>query len=134
MQQWITESSGENASKKGKENFSNVPRPSHSPVRHYQSTMHVAFMILSIVCSDRFTRMTFFLVFLPFDNFRIIDHPIPHPGEGNSNLLQFSCLGNSMDKGAWWATVHGVSRVRHDLLTTPPPPHTNIHTCECTFI
>ena len=30
------------------------------------------------------------------------------PGEGNSNPLQYSCLGNFMDRGAWWATVHGV--------------------------
>ena len=29
-------------------------------------------------------------------------------GEGNSNLLQYSCLENPMDRGAWWATVHGV--------------------------
>ena len=28
------------------------------------------------------------------------------PGEGNGNPLQYSCLGNSMDRGAWWATVH----------------------------
>ena len=28
------------------------------------------------------------------------------PGEGNSNLLHYSCLGIPMDKGAWWATVH----------------------------
>ena len=32
------------------------------------------------------------------------------PGEGNSNLLQYSCLENSMDRGAWWATVHGVAK------------------------
>ena len=31
------------------------------------------------------------------------------PGEGNSNPLQYSCLGNLMDRGAWQATVHGVS-------------------------
>ena len=31
-------------------------------------------------------------------------------GEGNGNPLQFSCLGNPMDRGAWWATVHGVER------------------------
>ena len=30
------------------------------------------------------------------------------PGEGNGNPLQYSCLGNRMDRGAWWATVHGV--------------------------
>ena len=29
------------------------------------------------------------------------------PGEGNGNPLQYSCLDNSMDRGAWWATVHG---------------------------
>ena len=28
------------------------------------------------------------------------------PGGGSGNLLQYSCLGNPMDRGAWWATVH----------------------------
>ena len=32
------------------------------------------------------------------------------PGEGNGNLLQDSCLENSMDRGAQWAIVHGVAR------------------------
>ena len=36
------------------------------------------------------------------------------PGEGNGNPLQYSCLENPMDGGAWWATVHGVARVGHD--------------------
>ena len=31
------------------------------------------------------------------------------PGEGNGNLLQYSCLVNPMDRGAWRATVHGVT-------------------------
>ena len=31
------------------------------------------------------------------------------PGEGNGNPLQCSCLENSTDRGAWWATVHGVT-------------------------
>ena len=31
------------------------------------------------------------------------------PGEGNGSPLQYSCLGNSVDRGAWWATVHGVA-------------------------
>jgi len=35
--------------------------------------------------------------------------------------LQYSCLGNPMDGGAWWATVHGVARVRYDLEIKPPP-------------
>ena len=32
------------------------------------------------------------------------------PGEGNGNPLQYSCLGNLMDRGAWWATVHRVAK------------------------
>ena len=32
------------------------------------------------------------------------------PGEGNGNLLQYSCLENSMERGAWWATIHGISK------------------------
>jgi len=32
------------------------------------------------------------------------------PGEGNGNSLQYSCLVNSMDRGAWWTTVHGVTK------------------------
>ena len=45
------------------------------------------------------------------------------PGEGNGNLLQYSCPENLMDREAWWATVHGVARVGYDLATKPPPPH-----------
>ena len=32
------------------------------------------------------------------------------PGEGNGNPLQYSCLENSMDRGAWWAIVHGIAK------------------------
>ena len=40
------------------------------------------------------------------------------PGERNGNSLQYSCLGNPMDRGAWWATVNGVAeRAGHDLAT-----------------
>ena len=42
------------------------------------------------------------------------------PGEGNGNLLQYSCLGNPMNRGAWRATVHGVTRVGQNLVTKPP--------------
>ena len=37
------------------------------------------------------------------------------PGEGNGNPLQYSCLENSMDGGAWWATVRGVAKDRTRL-------------------
>ena len=44
------------------------------------------------------------------------------PGEGSGNPLQYSCLGNHMDREAWWATVHGVANnhgvVRQQLTTS----------------
>ena len=44
------------------------------------------------------------------------------PVEGNGNPLQYSCLEDPMDREAWQATVHGVARVGHDLVTKPAPP------------
>ena len=37
------------------------------------------------------------------------------PGEGNGNPFQYSCLENSMDRGAWWATVHGAAKSQTQL-------------------
>jgi len=45
------------------------------------------------------------------------------PGGGNGNPFQYSCLGNPMNRGAWWTPVHGVTRVRYDLATKPPSGH-----------
>ena len=42
------------------------------------------------------------------------------PRVGNNNLLQYSCLENSTDKGAWWAAVHGVAKSQTQ--------HTHTHT------
>jgi len=42
-------------------------------------------------------------------------------GGGNGNPLQYSCLGNPMDGGTWWTTVHGVAKNR-----TLPSTHTII--------
>ena len=44
------------------------------------------------------------------------------PGEGNGNPLQYFCLESPMDRGAWWAPVHGIARVGHNLATKPPLP------------
>ena len=41
------------------------------------------------------------------------------PGEGNGNPLQYSCLENPIDRGAWQATVHETTRAGHDLVTKP---------------
>jgi len=40
----------------------------------------------------------------------LIPGPRRPPGEGNDSSLQYSCLENSMDRGAWWATVHGITK------------------------
>ena len=42
-------------------------------------------------------------------------------GGGDGNPLQYPYLENSMDRGAWQATVHGVARLGHDLASKPPP-------------
>ena len=42
-------------------------------------------------------------------------------GEGNGNPLQYSCLENPTDRGAWQAAVRRVARVGHDLATKPAP-------------
>ena len=44
-------------------------------------------------------------------------------GEGNVNLLQYSCLENPMERGTWQALVHGVTRVGHNLVVNH---HTNL--------
>ena len=51
-------------------------------------------------------------------------------GKGNGNPLQYSCLGNSMDRGAWWATVHGSQRVGQDLATE----HARLYVLRATWL
>ena len=46
---------------------------------------------------------------------QILPDPLPQFGEGNGTPLQYSCLENPMDRGAWWAAVHGVARSRTRL-------------------
>ena len=50
-------------------------------------------------------------------------------GEGNGNPLQYSCLENPMDRGAWWATVHGVSKRQTRLYNQ----HSAIKSCVVVF-
>ena len=44
------------------------------------------------------------------------------PGGAHGNPLQYSCLENPIDSGAWQATVHRIARVGHDLVIKSPPP------------
>ena len=52
------------------------------------------------------------------------------PGEGNGNPLQYSCLENPMDVGAWWATVHGVVKSRTRLSDFTFTFYVSIHSSE----
>ena len=51
------------------------------------------------------------------------------PREGHGNPLQYSCLENPMDRGAWWATVHGVTQSQTWLKRLSIRAHTHTHTC-----
>ena len=58
------------------------------------------------------------------------------PGGGNGSPLQYSCLGNPMHRGAWWATVHGVAKSRTRLspcvcVHMRARAHTHTHTSIC---
>ena len=46
------------------------------------------------------------------------EDPLEKEMATHSNIL----AGNPADRGAWWATVHELARVRHNLVTKPPPP------------
>ena len=48
------------------------------------------------------------------------------PREGNGNPLQYACLGNPMDRGTCWLTVHRVARVGHNLVTKATTKRENI--------
>ena len=76
------------------------------------SSWEIIYVVLTIKNRLRCYLLSYSFYTLPMSSF----------GEGNSNPLQYSCLENPMDRGAWQATVHGVARVGHNLVTKPPPP------------
>ena len=54
------------------------------------------------------------------------------PGVGNGDPLQYSCLENSMGRGTWWATIHGVTEsVRHDWATNTFTFFLYMYICVC---
>ena len=64
--------------------------------------------------------MAFCYIFLDIRDAASVPGSGRSPGEGNGNLLQYSCLKNPRDRGAWLAIIHGVARVGHDLATKSP--------------
>ena len=56
------------------------------------------------------------------------------PSVGNGNPLQYSCLGNSMNRGPWWATVHGVARSQKELSDWIRNTQDNIKITRCYLV
>ena len=104
---------------------------------HWSSTLKIKLVILFTI----YSLCTIYVQFKYVQNYLSININLGFPGgsvvknlpanagdagsipgsgrspEGNGNPLQYSCLGNPMDRGAWWATVHEVARVGHNLVT-----------------
>ena len=56
------------------------------------------------------------------------------PGGGHGSSLQYSCLENPMDRGAWQATVHGIAKSQLKRLSTHAHTHISLHVCVCVYI
>ena len=66
------------------------------------------------------TGIDMYILLIIFINKTTSENLLYSSGEGNGNPLEYSCLENPTDRGAWQATVHKVARVGHDLATKRP--------------
>ena len=84
------------------------------PIGHYHVVMEATclLMLLTVHLKISLTILILDASKLEFDLHLYSNVWNLEPGEGNGNTLQYSCLGNPMDGGAWWAAVHGVARLR----------------------
>ena len=57
------------------------------------------------------------------DQFSLSQFNVPSPTEGDGTQLQYSCLKNPMDRGTWWAAVHGVAKSQTRLSDFAFPFH-----------
>ena len=94
------------------------PSPSESKSPFYTSVSlllsciqgyhyHFSKFHIIIVCNSIYIIVIMKFIILSINN--------PYFGEGNGTPLQYSCLANPMDGGAWWAAVHGVAKSRTRL-------------------
>jgi len=65
---------------------------------------------------------------LPYKETKIWRHLGRSPGGGHGNPLQYSCLENPMNRGAWWAAVHSVTKSLTGLMQLSTHTHTHTHT------
>ena len=80
---------------------------------HTQTRIHTQMFLEHVdKIASNYVRVEFprWLSSKEFGDVGLIPESERSPGQGNVNPLQYSCLGNPMDRGAWWAIVHGVSK------------------------
>ena len=105
-------------------------------VRHTWATSLHCRQILTNLSHQRSLWLKLIRICLQCGRLRSNPWSVRYPGEGNDSPLQYSCLEDPLDKGAWWATVQGAARVRQDLVYTVSA-HTHIyisiyiHICTC---
>ena len=66
---------------------------------------------------------------LPYKETKIWRHPGRSPGGGHGNPLQYSCLENPMNRGAWWAAVHSVTKSLTGLMQLSTRINTSVRAC-----
>ena len=82
---------------------------------HFRELLSIPGALLWI--QEIFMLLNFYLFFSCSSAFYYSRFSAKTPGEGNGNPPQYSCLGNPMDRGAWWARVHGVAESWTQLST-----------------
>ena len=84
----------------------------------FSTTDHGTFQMMPVIflCEKQARNYSLGIQIMQFLALQALGQKI---GEGNGTPLQYSCLENPMDGGAWWATVHGVAKSRTQLSDFP---------------
>ena len=82
------------------------------PIGHYRVVIEATCLLMLLTVH---LKMALTILILDASKLEFDLHSYPNlknldPGERYDNTLQYSCLGNPMDRRAWWATVHGVAK------------------------
>ena len=89
--------------------------------KYWSSSSQIQYFIGTLL--RHFTNLIPFLICNTFQNF-LTEFTVVQKsasGEGNGNPLQYSCLENPMDRGAWWLQTMGSQKVRHNFENKPQP-------------
>ena len=85
------------------------------PINPILPPFHLSILSIYVCISICFANKTMLYHVSSFHIFYELTHRSLLTGEGNGTPLQYSCLENPMDRGAWWAAIHGVEKSRTRL-------------------